>query len=151
MLAYLPVIYLCVGGIYWWYMCVLGVSTGDIFVCWVYLLVIYLCVGGIYRVYIFVLTKKKYPLIPPTHKYITDRYPQHTNISPVDTPNKKKYIRGIYWWYICVLGVSIGDIFVCWGYLLVIYFCVGVSTGDLFVCWVYLLVIYLCVGGIYWW
>ena len=31
-----------------------------------------------------------------------------------------------------------------------IYLCVGVSTGDLFVCWVYLLVIYLCVGGIYW-
>jgi hypothetical protein len=45
-----------------------------------------------------------------------------------------------------VLGVSTGDIFVCWGYLLVIYLCVGVSTGDLFVCWVYLLVIYLCVG-----
>ena len=48
MLGYLPVIYLCV-----------GVSTGDIFVCWGYLLVIYLCVGvstgdifvcwGIYR------------------------------------------------------------------------------------------------------
>ena len=48
-----------------------------------------------------------------------------------------------------MLGVSTGDIFVCWGYLLVIYLCVGVSTGDLFVCWVYLLVIYLCVGGIY--
>jgi hypothetical protein len=38
---------------------------------------------------------------------------------------------------LCV-GVSTGDIFVCW-----------VSTGDLFVCWVYLLVIYVCVGGIY--
>ena len=40
MLGYLLVIYLCV-----------GVSTGDIFVCWGYLLVIYLCVGvstGIY-------------------------------------------------------------------------------------------------------
>ena len=59
-----------------------------------------------------------------------------------------------------MLGVSTGDIFVCWGYLLVIYLCVGgisviyfvlgVSTGDIFVCWGYLLVIYLCVGGIYW-
>ena len=48
-----------------------------------------------------------------------------------------------------MLGVSTGDIFVCWGYLPVIYFCV-VSTGDIFVCWGYLLVIYLCVGGIYW-
>jgi hypothetical protein len=72
-----------------------------------------------------------------------------------------------------VLGVSTGDIFVCWGYLLVIYLCgeyitgrypqhtnisaveviyvlVGASTGDIFVCWGYLLVIYLCGGGIYW-
>ena len=49
-----------------------------------------------------------------------------------------------------MLGVSTGDIFVCWGYLPVIYLCVGVSTGDIFVCWGYLLVIYLCVGGIYW-
>ena len=46
---YLTVIYLCVGGIYRWYICVLGVSTGDIFVWWRYLPVIYLCVGGIYR------------------------------------------------------------------------------------------------------
>ena len=46
--GYLLVIYLCVGGIYRWYICVLGVSTGGIFVCWGYLLVIYLCVGGIY-------------------------------------------------------------------------------------------------------
>ena len=30
-----------------------------------------------------------------------------------------------------------------------IYLCVGVSTGDIFVCWVCLPVIYLCVGGIY--
>jgi hypothetical protein len=69
---------------------------------------------------------------------------------------------GIYWWYICVLGVSTGDIFVCWGYLPVVYLCVegiyrwyicvlGVSTGDIFVCWGYLPVIYLCVVGIYWW
>jgi hypothetical protein len=44
--------------------------------------------------------------------------------------------------------VSTGDIFVCWGYLLVIYFfMLGVSTGDIFVCWGYLTVIYLCVGG----
>ena len=48
-----------------------------------------------------------------------------------------------------MLGVSTGDIFVCWGYLPVIYLCVGVSTGDIFVCWGYLLVIYLCVGSIY--
>ena len=31
--------------------------------------------------------------------------------------------------------ISTGDIFVCWGYLPVIYLCVGVSTGDIFVCW----------------
>ena len=49
-----------------------------------------------------------------------------------------------------MLGVSTGDIFVCWRYLPVIYLCVGVSTGDIFVCWGYLPVIYLCVGGIYW-
>ena len=49
-----------------------------------------------------------------------------------------------------MLEVSTGDIFVCWGCLLVIYLCVRVSTGDIFVCWGYLLVIYLCVGGIYW-
>ena len=53
-----------------------------------------------------------------------------------------------------MLGVSTGDIFVCWGYLPVIYLCVlGVSTGDIFCVYLpvgYLLVIYLCVGGIYW-
>ena len=50
-----------------------------------------------------------------------------------------------------MLGVSTGDIFVCWGYLPVIYLCVGgISTGDIFVCWGYLPVIYLCVEGIYW-
>ena len=49
-----------------------------------------------------------------------------------------------------MLGVSTGDIFVWWRYLLVIYLCVlryllviylcvGVSSGDIFVCW-----------GIYW-
>ena len=48
-----------------------------------------------------------------------------------------------------MLGVSTGDIFVCCGYLPVIYCVLGVSTGDIFVCWGYLLVIYLCVGGIY--
>ena len=48
-----------------------------------------------------------------------------------------------------MLGVSTGDIFVCWVYLPVIYLCVGVSTDDIFVCWVCLPVIYLCVGGIY--
>ena len=48
-----------------------------------------------------------------------------------------------------MLGVSTGDIFVCWGYLPVIYLCVGGIYGDIFVCWGYLLVIYLCVGGIY--
>ena len=48
-----------------------------------------------------------------------------------------------------MLGVSTGDIFVCWGYLPVIYFVLGVTTGDTFVCWGYLPVIYVCVGGIY--
>ena len=47
--------------------------------------------------------------------------------------------------YLCV-GVSTGDIFVCWGYtgdcvyLTVKYLCVGVSTC---------VTVYLCVGGIY--
>ena len=45
--GYLPLIYLCVGGIYRWYICVLVVSNGDIFVCWGYLPVIFSCVGGI--------------------------------------------------------------------------------------------------------
>ena len=42
--------------------------------------------------------------------------------------------------YLCV-GVSNGDIFVCWRYLSVMYLCVrGIYT--------YLPVVYLCVGGI---
>ena len=48
-----------------------------------------------------------------------------------------------------MLGVSTGDIFVCWGYLLVIYLCVGVSTGDIFVLGVSTGDIFVC-WGIYW-